>query len=56
MKLSKSSSPNEFILEGLTFAELVIIKKACAAYASQGSAPAGQIVQKLEDAMDNTTV
>ena len=52
MTLKKGSKPNEFDLQGVTFQEIVLIKKACAAYATQGSSGATQIVQKLDEALD----
>ncbi len=56
MTLSKGKNANEFDLQGLSFQEIVIIKKACAALAAQGSSGASQIVDQLEEALDNTTV
>lgn len=55
MILQKTSS-NRFNLQDLSFSDLITIKKACAAFASQGSQAAAQLEEQLEQALDSTTI
>jgi hypothetical protein len=56
MTVAKSAKPNTFKLDEVSFNELVILRKACEAYAKQGSAHAMEIVKTLGAAMDDMTV
>lgn len=56
MKVQKGASANDFSLTGLTFNELVVIRKACESYAKQGSANADALARVIGAAMDDMTV
>ena len=56
MEILKKGKNNVFLLSGLSFQEIVLIKQACEAYASQGSEKAGIIAEKISEALENTII
>jgi len=56
MQILKGKTNNEFNLEGLSFQDIVVIKKACEFYATQGSDKAAELARKFSDALENTII
>lgn len=56
MRIIKGQNNNEFHLEGLSFQDIVLIKKSCESYAAQGSDKAGTLAEKISEALENTVI